>query len=282
MRAYTLSHEHLAYGQALRRLRQRRNGSFKMVIGAALLLVLGIIILGELDAPDPTARTATSQAALPPAPQPIWADIVQPLQLFNVSAPALAKDARSYAARRNVAGGGRQDILTFGQPNGPSPYLRLQLYRVGSEAAPAAPLYVDLARAAAQADLSIGRSLTPVQMPTRFGDFELADMELTGEKIPALPCLGFRGVALSGKFQISGFACGAKGKPIAQPALSCLIDRLDLNAAGDEKALAVFFAASELRRNPACAGTRFDPAATRASWLDRNDAPPPLKAKKLL
>lgn len=264
MRSYTLLREDLAYGPAPRRLGRRRDG-FGMALAAALLLVFGIIVLGKLDAPKPVSQTAATQSASPQAaPQPVWTEIIQPLALFNVSAPALAKAARGYAARRNVAGGGRQDILTFGQPNGPSPYLRLQLYRVGSEPAPAVPLYVDLARAAAQADLWIGRSLTPVLMPTRFGAFELAEVELTGDKIPAVPCLGFRGAALSGKFQISGFACGAEGKPITQPGLSCLIDRLDLNAAGDDKALAAFFAVSELRRNPACVGTRIDPAATRA------------------
>ena len=50
----------------------------------------------------------------------------------------------------------------------------------------------------------------------------------------------------------------------------------------DDPALADFFAATELKRNPACAGAALGPTVNRASWLDRNDAPPPLQGKKPL
>ena len=39
----------------------------------------------------------------------------------------------SYAIRRQVEGGGRKDILTLGEPDGVAPYLRVEIYRPGSE-----------------------------------------------------------------------------------------------------------------------------------------------------
>lgn len=257
-----------------------RRRSFGLIAGAGLLLVFGILFLAAANAPNPV-RTVGIVAA-PAAPPPVWTDIVHPIQLFGLAAPELAKSAFLYQARHNRIGGGREDILTFGQLDGPGPYVRLLLYRVGAEAVPDEPLYVDLARTAAQADLSIERSLTPAELPTRFGAFEVVDADLAGDAPAAVPCLGFRGAGLSGKFKISGFACGSQARPISRPALACLIDRLDLNAAGDDKNLAAFFAVSELKRDPACLGARLAPTTAGASWLDQNDARPPLKRKKLL
>lgn len=265
---------------------QRRPPRFRDDRRRGLRLVCGIFILPAANAPDPTRQAAAMGMAPAAAPPPVWIDIVRPIPVFDLTAPELAKAAPLYEGRRNRLGGGRQDILTLGAPNGPAPYMRLQLYRVGAEPAPNMPLYVDLARAAAQADLSIGRSLTPAEMATRFGAFEVVDIILAGKAIAPVPCLGFRGAALGAKFRILGFACGGRARlmsqPMSQPTLACLIDRLDLNEAGDDRDLAAFFAASELKRTPACAGTELGPTATHASWVDRNDAPPPLRGKKLL
>ncbi|HTJ01579.1 MAG TPA: hypothetical protein VL492_02215 [Methylovirgula sp.] len=273
----------------------------------ALLLVLtgfGLLALACLPEPGqnagpssapavasaPAASPAAAQPALGPALAPAmtqssgpstWIDIIHPIQIFDLTAPELAKSPLIYTARRHEAGGGRQDILTFGGLDS-SAYLRLQLYRVGSETVPSVPLYVDLTRAAAAADLSIVRSLPPAEMPTRFGPFEVSDVTLAQKSGASVPCLGFRGVALDGGFRVLGFACGGKALTLSRPALGCLVDRLDLAEAGDDQTLSSFFAASELRRNPACAGNALRPTVHRASWLERNDAPPPLQGKKPL
>ena len=283
MRAHAFRSEELTFEREERRPRafKARRRGFRIIAGAGLSVVFGIFLFAATHAPDP-ARTAGIGAAAAVPPPPVWKDIVHPIQLFSLASARFTKSAFLYEARRNRIGGGREDILTFGQLNGPGPYLRLLLYRVGAEAASDAPLYVDLVRAAAQADLSIGRSLTPSALRTSFGIFETLDVDLAGDSTAAVPCLGFRGAGLSGKFRISGFACGTQPQPISRPALACLIDRLDLNQAGDDKALAAFFAAGELKRDPACRGTGLAPTAARASWLDQNDARPPLKRKKPL
>lgn len=247
-----------------------------MIVGAVFLLALGILILAAANAPDVNHRPASAAAVAAPA----WVDIVRPIHIFDLTAPELAKSPLHYVARRAEVGGGRQDILSFGtQAN--SPYLRLLLYRVGSESAPAPPLYVDLVRNAADADLAIVRSRPPEQLATRFGPFEVADITLATKTGQTSPCLGFRGLPLAGKFRILGFACGGM-QLLSRPALACLIERLDLDEAGDDHDLASFFAGSELKRDPACLSNALRPTGAHASWLDRNDAPPPLEGKKLL
>ncbi len=282
MRSQTFHSEELAFEREERRprIRARRHG-FGFIAGAGLLIAFGIFLLVAANAPNPV-QTASPNAGPVAPPLPVWINIAHPIELFSLTPPQFAKSPFLYEARRHRFGGGREDILTFGQLDAPGPYLRLVLYRVGAEVAPDAPLYVDLARTAAQADLSIGRSLTPATLATRFGALEVADVDLASAAVASVPCLGFRGGALDGKFRLSGFACGGQAQPISRPALACLIDRLDLNEAGDDKVLAAFFAAGELKRDPACRGVKLAPTAPRASWLDQNDARPQLKRKKLL
>ncbi len=278
-----------------RRRTRRRDGS-TLMFGALLLVAVGTGLLALAYLPEPGQNAASppqpipaAQPASPPWPSSAsspalsspWIDIIHPIRLFDLTAPELAKAPLVYTAQRREPGDGRQDILSFGGLEAPA-YLRLQLYRVGSEMVPSTPLYVDFTRAAAAANLSIVRSLPPAEMPTRFGSFEVSDVTLAQKSGVPVPCLGFRGVALDGAFRILGFACGGKTLVLSRPALGCLIDRLDLAEAGDDQTLSAFFAASELRRNPACAGNALRPTVHHASWLDRNDAPPPLQGKKPL
>jgi len=241
----------------------------------AALLLASAVLLARTQAPQAPVETA-----VPAAPPPAWIDISQPIELFALDAPDLANSKLIYEARRHRTGGGREDILTFGKLNGEEPFFRLMLYRVGTEPAPQAPLFVDLARTAAMGGLAIIRSLTPSELATRFGPFEAADIDLAAGASAPTPCLGFRGAGLNTSFRISGFACATPARPISRPALSCLLDRLDLNSGGDDPALAGFFADTELRRDPACAGTGLAPTPIQANWIDQDDAPAPLRLRK--
>ena len=92
--------------------------------------------------------------------------------------------------------GGRQDSLTFGRLDGGDPFFRLTLYRVGRESVPDVPLFIDLVRLAASIDLAVTRSANPANLPTRFGPFETADIDLAAGAAAPVPCLGFRGAGL--------------------------------------------------------------------------------------
>jgi hypothetical protein len=240
----------------------------------AALVLLGTVVMAG------TAKKHAMPADPPPPPPPTWVEVEQPIEFFNLNAPGFVSSAATYEARRHRTGGGRQDILTFGKFDGKEPFIRLVLYRVGNEEVPQSPLFVELVRMAAAAGLSVARSLTPEDLATRFGDFETADVDLAAGERPATPCLGFRTAALEGRFRISGFACGVPAKPLSRPALACLLDRLDLNSAGDDPTLAGFFAATELRRDPLCAGTGLAPTVLKTNWIDQDDAPPPLRLPK--
>ncbi len=237
----------------------------------AVLLLLSVAVLAAM---KPVSRPA------PLALSPAWIDVRRPIQSFNLDAPEFPRLTLTYEARRHRTGGGRQDILTLGTLDGQAPYFRLMLYRVGSEPVENATLFVDLVRTAATAGLSITRSLAPEDLATRFGDFETMDLDLAAARAAPTQCLGFRKTALEGSFRMSGFACGAPTKPLSRIALACLLDRLELAAAGGDRPLAGFFASNQLWRDPVCAGTGLAPMLLKADWIDQDDALPPLRVPK--
>ena len=235
---------------------------------------MSVGLLAAIAMPRQDDAIASAASAVPSAAAvaaPAWIDIIKPVEMFGVSAAGFDKLPRSYLARRNRLGGGRQDFLSLGTPDGTSPYLRLSIYRVGSEASADVPLFVDVARRAADAGLGIRRSGTPYAVTTRFGRFEAVDLELAGQ--PELTCAGFRLGVASPDLRIAGLMCAPQRTPTTPAALTCLLERIDLNAAGDDEALARFFAGSELSRDPSCAGAAMAPTPLHAPWLDDKPAP---------
>jgi len=259
------------------RLRKRKRGV--SVSTAAIVAILFAAALVLISGRDPAPIPPETQVIA--APPPEWVDIAHPLALFDLSAPQLARLPESYTARRNQQGGGRQDSLTFGGLDGSDPFFRLTLYRVGREAVPDVPLFVDLVRLGAAIDLAVTRSANPANLPTRFGPLETADIALAAGAGAPVPCLGFRGAGLDGTFRLSGFACGTKALPMSRPALACLLDRLELDGGGDDPALVRYFAESEMKRGQTCAGATLGPDPAKASWIDQDDAPPPLRLRKM-
>lgn len=258
-------------------LRRRRLGLAPTAIAAltAALFGFGVVVLACAQSADPSVQTA----ALGATSAAQWVDIVRPFEMFSLEAPELSGAARLYRARRNSLGG-RQDILGYGNLPGRELFLRLTAYRPGSEDAAPTSFFVDLVRSAATAGLSLGHNLQPQESATRLGLFEIADLDLVEQNGTATSCLGFRSVESTAPVRLSGFACGARNKPLSRPGLVCLIERLDLISAGEDQPLAHFFAAAELKRNPACAGTALAPTPARSNWLDQADARPPLRLKK--
>lgn len=234
----------------------------------AALLLFSAVVLAATTKPPPIAGAAPLPASR------AWIDVRQPRPFFNLDTPEFRRLTLTYEARRHRTGGGRQDILTLGKLDGQAPYLRLVLYRVGGEPVANATLLVDLVRTAAAAGLSITGSLAPEDLATRFGDFQTMDLDLAAGRGAPTQCLGFRKAALEGSFRISGFACGTPSKPLSRLTLACLIDRLDLASADKDQELAGFFAASELWRDPVCAGTGLAPMLLKADWIDQDNAPP--------
>jgi hypothetical protein len=260
--------------------RKRKRGvSVQTAAVTAILFAVGLVLLsGRAPAPNPPAPPVVA------APPPDWLAMDDPPALYALSAPQLAGLPQSYAVRLNRLGGGRQDSLTFGRPDGAAAFFQLTLYRVGRENAPDVPFFVDLVRQGAAIDLAVTRSANIANLPTRFGPLETAAVDLAAGDAPPMACLGFRGAGLDGTFRLSGFACGTKVSPISRSALACLLNRLELDGEGGDPALVTYFADSEMNRSRPCAGAALDadPQADRqANWIARNDAPPPLRLRKM-
>ena len=202
--------------------------------GLAGLLVAGLLDRREVDPPAP------------PAADPIWVDAGAPL--FGLVGAGSSGALRSEAQRRS-AGPGRIDVLTLGEGPG-GDWLRVALQQAGPQDPPSGSLFLDLSRAAARAGLAVTRSALPAVLTTRFGDFELAEIELA-EGEGARACLGLRLLAGEPDLRIVGFACAREGRP-SPAALACQLDGLQLLAPDAEAGLARFFAAAELASGSAC------------------------------
>ena len=208
--------------------------------------------------------------------KPAWVEITKPFENYALRAPVFGKEPGTYEARRHRTGGGRRDTLSFGTVQ-PGPWLRLSVYRIGTEEVADAPFYVDMARRAADAGQSIQKSTQPGDMATRFGVFETADLTLArGDTLAN--CLGFRINGAEGALRIGGLACGTSAKPLDRLALACMVDKLDLVSSGDDRLVQQFFVDAELNRGETCGGAHaLASTAPKLGWLDPKEPPPPLK-----
>jgi hypothetical protein len=240
-------------------------------VGALGLLaaIFGALALAAI--PKPAPLPTPVENAVVAAPVEHWIEIRKPVQIFSLQAPELRGLPLAYAARRHSVAGGREDTLAFGTLADGGSALRLGLFRRADEKAVSVPFYASIASQAADAGLGIERSGLPDLVVTRFGRMEVADVALSG-KGRSQSCHGFR-LSLTGPaLSMTGFACAPATKPMSRATLGCLIERLDLASAREDRALIDVFAASELHRNAACEGMRLGPDSVHAAWLDDKPA----------
>jgi hypothetical protein len=204
------------------------------VCGAAFLA----IAVAHLVQPQPVRYVAK------PAP-PEWVDIEKPFPAFALSVPEAADAPASYAIKRNRVGGGRKDILSLGDSDGADPYLRVEVYRPGSEISRfAAPTVAIAADAAALGPVDLRQSAEP--LPTKFGPLTILTFN-TAHGTPR-QCLGFVRSYEDPMLQLSGRFCRG-GEAIDRATLACALGRLTLLSAGSEPKVGALFADAELRRS---------------------------------
>jgi len=236
--------------------------------GAGLAAIFGLWLGYTSPAPAPVAEPAFGEAAS------TWLDIVKPFQLYEVAATEFEDSWGLYEAQHNLLGGGRRDTLSFGALDKSESYLRVSFYRIGREDAAEPTMWVEMARRAAGAGLSVDRASAPTLLPTRFGAFEASDLTMSGAAGVRV-CIGFRLSETSPRLRISGFACGEQGRPFDRSALACVIDRFDLVAAGEDSQLRAFFARAEQDRRQDCFPRSM---AQNANWLAPQSAAPALRS----
>jgi hypothetical protein len=256
-------------------------------IGAAGALVTALS--SQSEATISSYSTLSEPAPLPPAgsttprrpgaaDQESWVAIARPIPIFGLESPELERQPAVLDARRSADGTRREDLLSFGGFAEPKPHLALRLAVQHEREELSRPFIVALVRMAAARGLSVQRSSLPAAIETRFGPVEAADVTLS-DGASGRACIAFRLEGGTVPLALSGWWCGGEGKPADRRQLVCLIDRIDLLAAGEDAALRSAFARSELNRQPGCAPPRLSASGRKVSWLDADAPTPALRTK---
>ncbi|MGL4728890.1 MAG: hypothetical protein ACRCWO_09060 [Bosea sp. (in: a-proteobacteria)] len=219
-----------------------------------------------------------------------WSRVQKPIAIFGLGAQDLAGQNQRYEGFRHSKGG-RDDRLiygalaakTSGAPTGSSaqgkPETHLQLSFLRDGAAPRS-LFLDLVSQGADSGIAIERIQQSSLINTKFGGVETADAMLSqGDTKRA--CLGFRHVNGETNLRIAGWWCAADGRPADRRQLACMIDRIALLSAGDDKALRAVFSQAEKNRDPACNPARIAQIGRKTSWLDADAPAPALRSATL-
>jgi hypothetical protein len=145
--------------------------------------------------------------------------------------------------RRHLAGGGRADILTWGEMKSRAPHLMVEIYRPGSEREAFEKPEREIAARLEGLDIVALRSTG--EMETKFGRASLIEFSL-GK--PNRQCLGFVRAWRDPFLQILGWQCSRGSAPPERALAACALDRLALIGTSEPK-LRALFARAEIRRN---------------------------------
>jgi hypothetical protein len=189
---------------------------------------------------SPGAGDARAQSR-PVQPADAWSDARDEAPRFAFSLPLFDGAPLAHAARLRASDGGRLDQMALGDPATGPAGLRISFYRPGAQGAARVSFWLEMARRAGEAGLSLARAApTPVLMETRLGRFELGELEAFGGE-GARACLGFRRDSAEPPFVISGLACGPADAPPPRAALRCALEGLVFLAEGEDTHLAALF-----------------------------------------
>jgi hypothetical protein len=225
------------------------------LFGVAFLFACATVLFvlsGESGAAPPEKPIATPPAGEAAPEKPAWIPVIRPIHLFALEAPELMKAAANYDAMRSTTSDGREDFLSFGSAaRADAPFMRISVYRVGSEVKDPAPLFVDLSRRASTLGLAVGRTTPGEAMQTKFGDMEVVEAKLSANDVER-SCFAFRRAVPGERLRLAGWYCPPAGSFAGKAGITCLIDRLSLLSAGEDNQLRESFVAAERRRPAGC------------------------------
>jgi hypothetical protein len=219
------------------------NATLARVIAYAAALGAFALILIEIAGP----RGGHVKAA-----NPDWIEVIRPLPAFALTIPEFEGGPR-YSIWRHVSGVGRKDVLSFGEPGGPTTAIEIFRGDVQEE---------DITASIAELRLSAPRM--PNSIDTKFGPVRVESAVEEGRN-----CLRVSRKFEELRFEISGTFCSAGMELVVRAMVACALDRLSLTSAGSEPRLAMLFARAELRRT-FCGQRSVFLAATpkRTDWID--------------
>ncbi len=205
---------------------------------------LGAIGALSLIATELVTQPHTAAMAEAP-PRPAWIEVEKPWPAFQLSMPGIGDSDAHYAIRRHAEGGGRKDVLSFGELGRTQRFVSFDIYRAGREIGgfAAAP---DAVRelAAEHGRVSGLRSAMPIE--SKFG--KLQTFEFAIGPFSGYNCIGFVRTFNGPGVQIGGLSCNMN-LLVDRSAVTCALDRLTLMSAGSDPDIARLFAQAELKRN---------------------------------
>jgi hypothetical protein len=192
-------------------------------------------------------------------PESEWIEVNKPFPAFALALPHF--DAPRYASWRHIDGGGRKDVMTFGDFGSAGATAVIELYRPGDESESEPEMTASIP----ELRLSSGLAGT---IETKFGWVAVepfTDRAPGGER----RCLRLSHSFEEPRFEFSGWFCNAGEELIDRRMIACALDRLTLVAAGSEPKLGALFARAELKRT-FCGQQGVLVAATpkRNDWID--------------
>ncbi len=215
------------------------SATFVRVLAYLSALAVLAVVTAEL------FRSAPVAAAIEPAPRTEWIEVAKPFPAFTLSMPELAESGYGYGMRRHATGGGRRDIMNWGELNGAAPHLTVEIYRPSTEFTRFGDARQEIA---ARVDEQIsGAAFKPAgSMTSKFGSMSLVEFNVKDE--PARQCLGFVRPFEQPRLQLLGWYCTSGPELIDRGVIACALDRLTLLAAGSDPKVGELFARAELKR----------------------------------
>jgi hypothetical protein len=227
------------------------------------LAVLAVFTARYFDAPQ-------VRAAIEPATRSDWTVVDRPYRAFELNGLNLPEP--DYAIHRHTTGG-RKDILTVGDSDGPGSRLMIEIYRPGQEN----QRFDDSAAAVAERTAELGGpyALKPAEvLAGKFGP--MTAFAFTARSAGrARNCLGFVRAFDDPRLQIAGWYCKADAEVVDRRTLACAIEGLSLLTAASEPKVQQLFAAAEQKRT-FCAPHRTPRGATtlrRNDWIEGPQGP---------
>lgn len=201
-------------------------------------------------------------------PETEWVEVGRPFPAFALAMPEF-DDAARYAIWRHANGGGRKDILTFGDLGSKGATAVVELYRPGAEPGHAPE---ELTASVPELRLS-GAPKMPRTMETKFGTMQVepfVDHAPGGER----RCLRFARAFADPRFEIAGWYCNAGLDIVDRGMIACALDRLTLVAAGSDQRVGALFAQAEQKRTFCGANSVFIAAThKRNDWIEATRDP---------
>ena len=200
--------------------------------------IAGLAVLAaELLQPPPVV------AAIEPTERPDWLTIERPAPAFAVNLPELSEEPH-YTIQRHVRGGGRKDIISFGEPGRSVRYAMLEIYRPGTElghfADPASEIALRAGSLGPAGDVRIS-----LPLESKFG--QTATVDFAVGHFGGGHCVGFVRHFNMPRLQISGISCNMD-TIVDRTAVTCMLDRLTLLSSGSDQKVAEVFARAEVNR----------------------------------